>query len=80
VFKNLVGRLKVEIIVNDKCNLCGVCVRLCVTHVYEVVNGRLSIGKEYCIGCKACEILCPQKAIKISISDEGLEVVKYKLL
>ena len=76
----MIGKLKVEIIVNDRCNLCGVCVKLCVTHVYEVVDGRLSIDKEYCIGCKACEILCPQKAIKISISDEGLEVVKYKPL
>jgi MinD superfamily P-loop ATPase len=74
----LVSKLKVEITVNDRCNLCGICVKLCVTHVYEVVNSRLSIYKEHCIGCKACEVLCPQKAIKITISDEGLEIVKYK--
>lgn len=61
----------------SKCDLCRLCINLCPTYVYEEVNNNIVIHNENCICCKACEVLCPQKAIRVSISDEGLYIEKY---
>ena len=66
---------------DEKCTLCGLCVRVCS----EVV-GRSAINfakrgverrvqtpfeeiAEVCIGCGACAYLCPNNAIKIESAD-----------
>ncbi len=73
-----VGRPKAAITLDaSKCNLCRLCINLCPTYVYEEVNNKMVIHNENCICCKACEVLCPQKAIKVIISDEGLYIKRY---
>ncbi len=53
-----------RVIDSDKCNRCGVCLRLGCPAIQDD-NGRLYIDATLCAGdnCGLCEQLCPQKAI-----------------
>jgi len=73
--------LKVKIVIEPTCNLCGECVEYCPTRVYKIEGNKLTYDAEKCIYCKACEPLCPQKAIKIKAEHNTLkhkEVVNTK--
>jgi NAD-dependent dihydropyrimidine dehydrogenase PreA subunit len=49
-----------------KCNNSGVCIDVCPVNVYEKENGKTVVKRpQDCIGCRACEMQCPKKAIKI---------------
>jgi formate hydrogenlyase subunit 6/NADH:ubiquinone oxidoreductase subunit I len=74
--KKLVQIGKVQLL-KDKCIVhlknedCGACVEACPTHaVYAVVRNNVhypEINNELCIGCGACENMCPEmpKAIVV---------------
>ncbi len=57
--------------VSDKCNLCKdkeemQCVAFCPVNVFEKGEKKSKVARPNdCIGCKACEFNCPQKAIKV---------------
>ena len=49
-----------------KCNLCGKCVDICVFNALTIKQfNNLTINPFFCEGCGACEVVCPQKAIRM---------------
>jgi ferredoxin len=50
-------------IINDNCNKCGVCAKVCPAKNVEVVS-KVQFGN-HCAGCQACLHLCPKNAIHL---------------
>jgi len=47
-----------------KCKKCGECAKVCREHAIVFVKGKYPVLiSEQCIGCQACMIACPEKAI-----------------
>jgi len=57
-------RANPRMIDTEKCNQCGVCLRLGCPAI-QSNDGRLIIDKALCVGdiCTICEQLCPRQAI-----------------
>ncbi len=54
------------IIDSSKCSNCGTCVEICPVQVFAKENGKVIVKKpSECIGCRACEVQCPEECIKI---------------
>ncbi len=68
------------IIDHEKCNLCGKCVEICAFDALKKedvvaqftarskrreMNFAITLNPHFCEGCGACEVICPQKAIKM---------------
>lgn len=51
------------IVDQNKCNLCGRCVKICAFNALSINNQQLTINNFFCEGCGACEVVCPAKAI-----------------
>ena len=63
-----------------RCNLCGRCVDICAFGALKVENCKLKIVNFYCEGCGACEVVCPQKAIKMKpVKNAEIRVKKIRL-
>lgn len=53
-----------------KCTGEGTCVDVCPVNVFKLQNIKgkkksVAVNKKDCIGCRACEVQCPEKAIKV---------------
>ncbi len=49
-----------------KCTTCKTCIDVCPMDVFAEENGKVVVKKpKDCIGCKACEVQCPEKAIEV---------------
>jgi NAD-dependent dihydropyrimidine dehydrogenase PreA subunit len=49
-----------------KCTGCGTCVEVCPMEVFTKEKDKSVVKKpDECIGCKACEVQCPESAIKV---------------
>ncbi len=48
----------------EKCNACGICVKVCQFNALALVKEKVLIFPELCKGCGGCSLLCPQKAIR----------------
>ena len=49
-----------------KCIACGTCVQVCPVEVYLKEKDKVVVKKpDACVECRACEVSCPQEAIKI---------------
>lgn len=65
---------KVEIVVNDQCNVCGLCVEGCPTAYLELAAGKVTGGKKDswgCLTCGHCAAICPTEAIHVE--SEGID-------
>jgi len=51
-------------LLEEKCNLCGECVRLCPRNIISI-NGNLEIQRDECIACYACVEGCPEEALVV---------------
>lgn len=57
--------VKIEIDL-EKCDGCGTCVDVCPVEVLEVKDGKaVAVRPEECLVCMACEVQCPNNAIKV---------------
>jgi len=48
----------------EKCNACGICVKVCQFNALALVKEKILVFPELCKGCGGCSLLCPQKAIE----------------
>ncbi|MBZ9578534.1 ATP-binding protein [Patescibacteria group bacterium] len=60
----------------QKCDLCGLCVKNCRFESLSINNQQLTINNFLCEGCGACEVICPQKAIKLKPVQNGQIKIK----
>ena len=68
------AKKNVEDIVINKvwCKGCGICVHFCPKKVLEMdKDSKASVVKlEDCIGCRLCELRCPDFAIQVNFKDK----------
>lgn len=73
--------MRVKIYLNrDICNKCKLCVDYCPTSTFVLESEEIKVREERCIYCKSCEVLCPKKAIRIALLDEGLTIEVHRVL
>lgn len=54
------------IIDKKKCKGCFTCVEVCPVEVFTKDEKKAKVAKpDECIGCRACEVQCPESAIKV---------------
>ena len=61
-----------KITINPKlCKKCGICIEFCPAKVFIEKVDRIPIPQyEYkCLGCKFCELRCPDFAIKVEVKE-----------
>ncbi len=49
------------------CKGCGICADFCPKKVFDFTMGSapVPVRVESCIGCRKCELICPDLAIKV---------------
>lgn len=56
----------IGIMISDKCNGCGICVKKCPTKVLELIEKNSTpTNIEECMACRLCEVVCPLKGIEV---------------
>ena len=55
---------------NDKCVICGKCVKICSESEHQALEinkdmNCVNLDKEKCAGCSLCSLVCPKEAIKM---------------
>ncbi len=60
-------------IFSDWCKKCGICVAFCPRQVLERDGKGAPVPKrpQDCIGCRLCELRCPDFAITVKETSEG---------
>jgi len=55
---------------SDYCKKCGICVEFCPAKVFtkNTDNTPVPQHKENCIGCRICELRCPDFAINVEVN------------
>ena len=51
----------------QKCTVCGECVKICPTEIYKQEGDRIVVGNsDECSGCQSCVSVCESQAITIA--------------
>lgn len=51
------------VVLNDKCNACGICAKFCPDGAIIIKNGKMHVDYDYCKGCAICSVECPPHSI-----------------
>ena len=57
--------------VPDKCNTCKVCVTVCPTDAWSMVDDQLSFSAVRCVGCGLCVVSCKFDALELKPVEEA---------
>lgn len=69
--------VKCNVIVDtSRCKLCNLCVSLCPTNVFKIVDRVMIVNSSLCIACYGCVRLCPENAI--SIESCSYTIIKFE--
>lgn len=62
----------------DWCKGCGICVAFCPKKVLELDehNKALAARLSDCIGCRLCELRCPDLAIEVVVEEDESQAGK----
>ncbi|MCR4441478.1 MAG: 4Fe-4S binding protein [Peptococcaceae bacterium] len=63
---------KYRVVVEERfCKGCGICVKFCPAGILELTaTGQLKVvNEDRCLGCKTCEIRCPDFAVIVEAMD-----------
>ncbi len=63
---------------NEKCNLCGMCLKICVVNLWKKREGKVYIADDYrekCLECGSCYMVCEPGAISFEYPAGGTGVV-----
>ena len=68
------------VVIADRCKECGLCIHVCPKKVLETGSRQNRKGYRVtvparprdCIGCKLCELVCPEFAIHVRPSSDGV--------
>lgn len=63
--------------INNKCNLCELCIEVCPFDAISIVNKKIDINSN-CKLCKMCIKQCPQKAITLEVKKESVDKDKWQ--
>lgn len=59
-----------QVVDERKCRGCGVCLKVCPSKVFEIKAGKAYPSNSgACIGCRMCEIHCPNYAIMLHFKE-----------
>jgi nitroreductase/NAD-dependent dihydropyrimidine dehydrogenase PreA subunit len=47
----------------DKCNVCGLCVKICHESCIDLINDKIQINHKFCSTCTQCIAVCPRLAL-----------------
>ena len=59
---------KFQVQINEKhCKACGICIGLCPKEVYQTnyLGKAVPAFQENCIGCKMCQLHCPDFCLEV---------------
>jgi len=62
---------------NEKCNLCGHCLKICIVNLWKKKEGKVYIAdnyKEKCLECGSCYMVCEPGAISFEYPAGGTGV------
>jgi len=73
----------IELVSEDRCTGCDLCVQVCPTHVFDAVPGGIPViaRKSDCQTCFMCEAWCPVDALYVApFADEETAVDEAALV
>ncbi|MBO0145202.1 ferredoxin family protein [Agrobacterium sp. Ap1] len=58
----------IEVISNDRCTGCNICVNVCPTNVFDLKPGGIPViaRQDDCQTCFMCEVYCPDDALYVA--------------
>ena len=62
-----------QVSVNAKwCKSCGLCAEFCLKKVFDFLAGTTVVPARQadCVGCRQCELKCPELAITVEVHKE----------
>ena len=72
---NIVLGVKRMLFIEESCDLCGTCVKLCPFEALKLSkDGDIMFKPNACISeCEVCRLSCPKKAIEFSYISQGCQ-------
>ena len=63
-----VGAIMIEVVLEDRCTRCNICVKICPTNVFDVIeDGPPAVARQQdCQTCFLCEVYCPADALFVA--------------